>query len=178
MAFQAAPHVDRGLEGRHLGPAHRSREHTEKPQGKNDDPDGEDVRTFPAVSGSSIAHFQHGTRTPTFANRTGNAVIAKPHPAAILPLAITVRSREALAEARIDPGMRCRDEAGDIAQLIMALRIDFNAVRWPLAGGTCTQGRSTRKRRASYHHDGAVSLGRNIAFSLAYTGQMCTARNI
>ena len=38
---------------------------------------------------------------------TGNAVIVKPHPNAILPLAITVQiAREVLAEAGFDPERR------------------------------------------------------------------------
>ena len=38
---------------------------------------------------------------------TGNAVVVKPHPGAILPLAITVRiAREVLAEAGFDPERR------------------------------------------------------------------------
>ena len=63
-----------------------------------------------AASGSSsaAARSRRGTAIPgLFASlATGNAVIVKPHPGAILPLAITVRiAREVLAEAGFDPNV-------------------------------------------------------------------------
>ena len=55
---------------------------------------------------------------------TGNAVVVKPHPAAILPLAITVRiAREVLAEAGFDPNvvtLVAHDAGDDVAQTARA----------------------------------------------------------
>jgi phenylacetic acid degradation protein paaN len=117
MAFQAGgPHAqDRGLEAvayawaeqrRHPGTARWA-----KPQRKG----GQLVldKTFTPV-GRGVALLIACNTFPTwngypglFASLvTGNPVVVKPHPGAVLPLAITVRiAREVLAEAGFDPNL-------------------------------------------------------------------------
>src|SRR6187397_2011432 len=94
---------------------------------------------------------------------TGNAVVVKPHPSVILPLALTVRiARDVLTEAGFDP------------------KIATLAVHEP--------GEDTARQAQVYTEKAGVNqvivdstadfkgLARNLAFSLAlYTGQMCTA---
>jgi phenylacetic acid degradation protein paaN len=121
---------------------------------------------------------------------TGNPVIVKPHPLAVLPLAMTVRyAREVLAEAGFDPNLmllaaEARDErlASDLA-LHSAVRIvDFT--------GSTEYGDwlETHARQASVYTEKAgvntivvdstadfAGMCRNIGFSLVlYSGQMCT----
>ena len=62
---------------------------------------------------------------------TGNAVVVKPHPGAILPLAITVRiAREVLAEAGFDPNVvtLVAHEAGDDIAQTLALRPEVKII--------------------------------------------------
>lgn len=123
---------------------------------------------------------------------TGNAVIVKPHPGAILPLALTVRTaRAVLAEAGFSP---------DVVQLAP------DAPDAPIAGALATRpavgivdftggpgfGRWLRGQvsaeKALYTEEAGINpvvlhstadftgLCRNLAFSLSlYSGQMCTA---
>jgi phenylacetic acid degradation protein paaN len=123
---------------------------------------------------------------------TGNAVIVKPHPAAILPLALTVRTaRAVLAEAGFPP---------DIVQLapdtpeapIAAALAAHDAVGIVDFTGGPAFGRWLREHvgsRKPLHTEEAginpvvlhstadfAGLCRNLAFSLSlYSGQMCTA---
>jgi phenylacetic acid degradation protein paaN len=122
---------------------------------------------------------------------TGNAVIVKPHPAAILPLAISVRiAREVLAEAGFDPNVVTlfAHEAGDQTAQTLALRPEVRIIDFT---GSTANGRwlEEHARQAQVYTekagvnqiiiDGAAdfkAVARNIAFSLSlYTGQMCTA---
>ncbi len=122
---------------------------------------------------------------------TGNPVIVKPHPAAILPLALTVRvAREVLAEAGLpaDAMLLAVDAPG--AEITKALATD-PAVRlidytgsnafgaWLRANATQAQvfseeaGVNTVTIAAT---DDFAGMCANLAFSLAlYSGQMCTA---
>ena len=62
---------------------------------------------------------------------TGNAVVVKPHPAAILPLALTVKiAREVLAEAGFDPNVvtLVAHAAGDDVAQKLALRPDVRLI--------------------------------------------------
>jgi len=122
---------------------------------------------------------------------TGNAVIVKPHPGAILPLAITVRiAREVLADAGYDPNvvtLVAHDPGDDTAQTL-ALRPEVKIVDFT---GSTANGRwlEEHARQAQVYTEKAgvnqiiidsaadfKGLVRNIAFSLSlYTGQMCTA---
>jgi phenylacetic acid degradation protein paaN len=168
----------------------------EKPQGKNEPIRMEKTfRVVPRGVGLVIGccTFPTWNGYPgMFASlATGNAVIVKPHPAAILPLAITVRiAREVLTEAGIDPNVVTlfAHEAGtDIAQQL-ALRtevriIDFtgSTAERPLAGRARAAGAGVYgegRRQPDHHRQRAdfKAVARNIAFSLSlYSGQMCTA---
>ena len=122
---------------------------------------------------------------------TGNAVVVKPHPAAILPLAITVRiAREVLAEAGFDPNVvtLVAHDAGDATAQTLALRPEIKIVDFT---GSTANGRwlEEHARQAQVYTEKAgvnqvivdstadfKGMVRNLAFSLAlYTGQMCTA---
>jgi phenylacetic acid degradation protein paaN len=122
---------------------------------------------------------------------TGNAVIVKPHPNAILPLAITVQiTREVLAEAGFDPNVvtMVAHPAGDDTAQKLALRpevklIDFTGSS---ANGSWLEHNAHQAQvyaeKAGVNQiiidstDDFAGVARNIAFSLAlYTGQMCTA---
>ena len=122
---------------------------------------------------------------------TGNAVVVKPHPNAILPLAITVAiAREVLEEAGFDPNVvtLVAHAAGDGTAQKLALRpevklIDFTGSS---ANGTWLEQHARQAQvyteKAGVNQiivdsaDDFAAVARNIAFSLAlYTGQMCTA---
>src|SRR5258707_10434699 len=115
MAFQAGgPHAqDRGLEAVAYAWAELNRipkkAYWEKPQGKNE-PLKLDKRFSIAPRGISLvigcSTFPTWNAYPgLFASlATGNAVIVKPHPKAILPLALTVETaRQVLVEAGAVP---------------------------------------------------------------------------
>ncbi|WP_309056932.1 aldehyde dehydrogenase family protein, partial [Streptomyces sp.] len=118
MAFQAGgPHAqDRGLEAVAYAYAEQTRTPAgraawSKPQGKRDPL--ELSKEFTPV-GRGIALVIGCNTFPTwngypglFASlATGNPVLVKPHPRAVLPLALTVRvAREVLAEAGFDPNL-------------------------------------------------------------------------
>ncbi|MEZ5869317.1 phenylacetic acid degradation protein paaN [Defluviimonas denitrificans] len=122
---------------------------------------------------------------------TGNPVIVKPHPAAILPLALTVRVlRGVLAEAGLpsDAVLLAVDAPGaeitqDLATRPEVKLIDYTGSSsfgaWLRANATQARlfteetGVNTITIAASDDFDGMCA---NIAFSLAlYSGQMCTA---
>ena len=122
---------------------------------------------------------------------TGNSVIAKPHPAAILPVAITLKvMREVLAEAGFDPNVAllAADEPAapitkDLVQHPAVKIIDFTG--GPAFGSWLRQ---SLKDKLVYTEEAGVNaividstanfrgMCDNIAFSLSlYSGQMCTA---
>ena len=202
MAFQAGgPHAqDRGLEAVAYAWDELSRvpakAQWEKPQGKNEPIRMEKrFRVVPRGIGLVIGccTFPTWNGYPgLFASlATGNAVIVKPHPAAILPLAITVRiAREVLAEAGMDPNvvtLVAHEAGGDVAQKL-ALRPEVRIIDFT---GSTANGRwlEEHARQAQVYTekagvnqiiiDGAADMkavARNIAFSLSlYSGQMCTA---
>jgi len=202
MAFQAGgPHAqDRGLEAVAYAWDELcripERAVWEKPQGKNEPIRMEKhFRIVPRGVGLVIGccTFPTWNSYPgLFASlATGNAVVVKPHPGAILPLAISVRiAREVLAEAGFDPNvlvLLAHEAGGDIAQNL-ALRPEVKIIDFT---GSTANGRwlEEHARQAQVYTEkagvnqividsvadwkGAV---RNIAFSLSlYTGQMCTA---
>ncbi|MFI6733053.1 phenylacetic acid degradation protein PaaN [Nonomuraea sp. NPDC050451] len=121
---------------------------------------------------------------------TGNPVIVKPHPRAVLPLAITVRiAREVLAEAGFDPGLvALAAEEGQGLAKTLATHPDVRIVDFT---GSTEFGEwlEQNARQALVHTEKAGvntivvdstdswrgMLG-NLAFSLSlYSGQMCTA---
>ncbi|HEY1329760.1 MAG TPA: phenylacetic acid degradation protein PaaN [Casimicrobiaceae bacterium] len=202
MAFQAGgPHAqDRGLEAvayawdemRRIPQSAR----WEKPQGKNEPLRMEKrFRIVPRGVGLVIGVSTFPTwngYTGLFASlATGNAVVVKPHPSAILPLALTVKiARDVLAEAGFDPNivtLAAHDAGDDMAQQL-ALRPEVKIIDFT---GSTANGRwlEEHARQAQVYTEKAgvnqvivdstddfKGLARNLAFSLAlYTGQMCTA---
>lgn len=202
MAFQAGgPHAqDRGLEAVAYAWQEMARipelADWEKPQGKHDPlrmqkrftivPRGValviGVSTFPTWNGypglfASLA--------------TGNPVIVKPHPGAILPLAITVQvARQVLAEGGFDPNVvqlaaheATDDTARELAMNPAVRIIDFTGSS---ANGNWLEAHA---RHAQVYTEKAgvnqviidsvediKAVARNLAFSFAlYSGQMCTA---
>ncbi|HEX6137864.1 MAG TPA: phenylacetic acid degradation protein PaaN [Casimicrobiaceae bacterium] len=202
MAFQAGgPHAqDRGLEAVAYAWDQMRRVPAqamwEKPQGK-----GEPVRMekhfrivprgVALVIGCSTFPTWNGYPGIFASLATGNAVIVKPHPNAILPLAITVRiAREVLAEGGFDPNvvtLVAHEGADNIAQTL-ALRPEIKIVDFT---GSTANGRwlEEHARQAQVYTEKAgvnqvivdsaadfTGLVRNLAFSLSlYSGQMCTA---
>lgn len=202
MAFQAGgPHAqDRGLEAVAMAHAEMTRfaatARWEKPQGK----------------AAPIVMEKHWTIVPRglslviacntfptwnsypglFASlATGNPVIVKPHPSAILPLALTVRvAREVLVEAGLpaDAVLLAVDEAG--AEITKTLATD-PAVKLIDYTGSSVFGNWLRGHAAQAQlfteetgvntvtiaaTDDFAGMCDNLAFSLSlYSGQMCTS---
>jgi phenylacetic acid degradation protein paaN len=202
MAFQAGgPHAqDRALEAVAYAWDELRRVPAqavwEKPQGKNEPIKMEKhFRVVPRgvalVIGCCTFPTWNGYPGLFASLATGNAVIVKPHPGAILPLAITVGiAREVLAEAGFDPNVvtLLAHEAGDDTARTVALRPEVKIIDFT---GSTANGRwlEENARQALVYTekagvnqviiDSAADLkgvARNIAFSLAlYSGQMCTA---
>ncbi|HTK02546.1 MAG TPA: phenylacetic acid degradation protein PaaN, partial [Bordetella sp.] len=202
MAFQAGgPHAqDRGLEAVAYAWQEMARipEQVvwEKPQGKQDPLRME--KQFTVVP-RGIALVIGCSTFPTwnsypglFASlATGNTVIVKPHPTAILPLAITVRiARDVLAEAGFDPDVLqlAPHAAGDDTAQVLATHpqvkiVDFTGSK---ANGEWLE-QHARQAQVYTEKSGVNTVivdsvddlkaaARNLAFSLAlYSGQMCTA---
>ncbi|MFD3930958.1 phenylacetic acid degradation protein PaaN [Streptomyces sp. NPDC058614] len=201
MAFQAGgPHAqDRGLEAvayawaeqkRHPGAARWS-----KPQRKGG-PLVLDKKFTPV--GRGVAVLIACNTFPTwngypglFASLvTGNPVVVKPHPGAVLPLAITVRiAREVLAEAGFDPNVvvLAAEEAGDRSAGCLALHPDVRIIDFTGSTEFGDWLESNARQAAVYTEKAGLNtvvldstddyrglLG-NLAFSLSlYSGQMCT----
>jgi phenylacetic acid degradation protein paaN len=122
---------------------------------------------------------------------TGNSVIVKPHPSAVLPLAITVQVvRQVLKEAGQDPDVvQLAPHAAD-DPMPKALALD-RAVRLIDFTGSSDHGNwlEANARHAQVYTEKAgvnqviidsaqdfKAVARNLAFSFAlYSGQMCTA---
>jgi phenylacetic acid degradation protein paaN len=168
----------------------------EKPQGKNEPLKMEKhYRIMPRGIGLVIGcnTFPTWNGYPgLFASlATGNAVVVKPHPNAILPLAITVQiAREVLTEAGFDPNVVTLivHAAGDDTAQKLALRAEVKLIDFT---GSTVNGdwlEANARQAQVYTEKAGVNqivldsaddfkgVARNIAFSLAlYTGQMCTA---
>ena len=202
MSFQAGgPHAqDRGLEAVAYAWDQMSRipaqARWEKPQGKNDPVRMEKrfrivPRGVALVIGCSTFPTWNGYPGIFASLATGNAVVVKPHPNAILPLAITVRiAREVLTEGGFDPNVvtLIAHDSGDNMAQSLALRPEIKIVDFT---GSTANGRwlEEHARQAQVYTEKAgvnqviidsaadfKGLVRNLAFSLAlYTGQMCTA---
>lgn len=202
MAFQAGgPHAqDRGVEAVTYAWQEMSRIPGEaqwvKPQGKNDPITMHKhfsivPRGIALVIGCSTFPTWNGYPGMFASLATGNAVIVKPHPGAILPLAMTVKiAREVLKEAGFNPDvvMLAAHVQGEQTAQELALRPEVKIIDFT---GSSANGNwlETHARQAQVYTeksgvnqiiiDSAVdlkSVARNIAFSLAlYSGQMCTA---
>ena len=202
MAFQAGgPHAqDRGLEAVAYAWSEMSRipqkAHWEKPQGKHEPLRMEkEYRIMPRGIGLVIgcSTFPTWNSYPgLFADlATGNAVIVKPHPGAILPLAITVEiAREVLAEAGFDPNIvtLVAHETGDQTAQQLALRPEILLIDFTGSSKNGNWLQENAKQAHVYAEKAGVNqiildstsdlkgTVKNIAFSLAlYSGQMCTA---
>ncbi|WEH35136.1 phenylacetic acid degradation protein PaaN [Streptomyces sp. AM 4-1-1] len=122
---------------------------------------------------------------------TGNAVLVKPHPRAVLPLALTVRiAREVLADAGHDPNVVClvAERPGERSAKDLATRPEVRIVDY---SGSAEFGRwleDNARQAQVFTAKSAVnsllveSTARyrdmlyNVAFSLAlYSGQLCTS---
>jgi len=202
MAFQAAgPHAqDRALEA--IAYAYDemrrvpAKAYWEKPQGKNEPLKMEKrftivPRGVGLVIGCNTFPTWNGYPGMFASLATGNAVVVKPHPNAILPLAISVAiAREVLAEEGFDPNVvtLVAHAAGDDTAQQLALRPEVKLIDFT---GSTANGEWLEKnaRQAQVYTEKAgvnqividsaddmKAVARNIAFSLAlYTGQMCTA---
>ncbi len=122
---------------------------------------------------------------------TGNPVIVKPHPGAVLPLAITVQAcQEVLAEAGFHPNvvtLAAEDPADGVAA-VLAVRPEVKLVDFT-GGNAFGEWLEDNARQATVFTEKAgvntvvidstdsfKAMCFNLAFSLAlYTGQMCTA---
>ncbi|MFD7226782.1 phenylacetic acid degradation protein PaaN [Streptomyces sp. NPDC059881] len=201
MAFQAGgPHAqDRGLEA--VAYAYEEQTRTpqsadwSKPQGKRDPLE---LRKVFTAAPRGIALLIGCNTFPTwngypglFASlATGNPVLVKPHPRAVLPLALTVRiAREVLSEAGFDPNLvaLAAESPGEGIAKTLAVRpeiriIDYTGSTafgdWLEANARQAQvytekaGVNTVVIDSTGDYKGMLS---NLAFSLSlYSGQMCT----
>ncbi|HEX7273849.1 MAG TPA: phenylacetic acid degradation protein PaaN [Casimicrobiaceae bacterium] len=202
MAFQAGcPHAqDRALEA--IAYAYDemrrvpSKAYWEKPQGKNEPLKMEKhfrivPRGVSLVIGCNTFPTWNAYPGMFASLATGNAVVVKPHPNAILPLAITVQiARDVLAEQGFDPNVvtLVAHQAGDDTAQKLAMRPEVKLIDFT---GSSANGEWLEKnaRQAQVYTEKAgvnqividsaddmKAVARNIAFSLSlYTGQMCTA---
>ena len=202
MAFQAAgPHAqDRALEA--IAYAYEemrrvpAKAYWEKPQGKNEPLKMEKrftvvPRGVGLIIGCNTFPTWNGYPGMFASLATGNAVVVKPHPNAILPLAISVAiAREVLTEEGFDPNVvtLVAHTAGDDTAQQIALRPEVKLIDFT---GSTANGEwlEENARQAQVYTEKAgvnqividsaddiKGVARNIAFSLAlYTGQMCTA---
>ncbi|MFD0267173.1 phenylacetic acid degradation protein PaaN [Streptomyces sp. NPDC127106] len=201
MAFQAGgPHAqDRGLEAVAYAYAEQTRvpgrADWSKPQGKKDPLQLD--KAFTAVP-RGIALVIGCNTFPTwngypglFASlATGNAVLVKPHPRAVLPLALTVQvAREVLRETGFDPNLVALavDRPGEGIAKDLAVRPEIKVIDytgstefgdWLEANARQAQvytekaGVNTVVVDSTDNYKGMLA---NLAFSLSlYSGQMCT----
>jgi phenylacetic acid degradation protein paaN len=202
MAFQAGgPHAqDRGLEAVAYAWEEMRRvprtAYWEKPQGKNEPLKMEKrFRVVPRGVGLVIGccTFPTWNGYPgLFASlATGNAVVVKPHPGAILPLAITVKiARDVLEEAGFDPNLVtlvAHSQDDDTARTL-ALRPEVRIIDFTGSSANGNWLERNAHQAQVYTEKSGVNqividstddlkgMARNIAFSLTlYSGQMCTA---
>ncbi|MEV6650176.1 phenylacetic acid degradation protein PaaN [Streptomyces sp. NPDC051219] len=201
MAFQAGgPHAqDRGLEAVAYAYAEQTRTPEaadwSKPQGKRDPLSL--GKTFTAVP-RGISLLIGCNTFPTwngypglFASlATGNPVLVKPHPRAVLPLALTVQvAREVLAESGFDANLvaLAAERPGEGIAKTLALRPEIRIIDY--TGGTAFgDWLEANARQAQVYTEKAgvntvvidstddyKGMLANLAFSLSlYSGQMCT----
>ncbi|HEX5495764.1 MAG TPA: phenylacetic acid degradation protein PaaN [Mycobacteriales bacterium] len=201
MAFQAGgPHAqDRGLEAVAYAHAEMTRHPAEatwvKPQGRR--PPLRMVKRYTAVP-RGVALVVGCNTFPTwngypglFASLvTGNPVVVKPHPRAVLPLAITVAvAREVLAEAGFSPDLvtLAAEAPGEGLAKTLALRPEVRLIDY--TGSTAFgEWLEDNARQAQVYAEKAgvntvvidstddyQGMLANLAFSLSlYSGQMCT----
>ncbi|RZU54553.1 phenylacetic acid degradation protein paaN [Krasilnikovia cinnamomea] len=121
---------------------------------------------------------------------TGNPVIVKPHPGAVLPLAITVQiAREVLTEAGLDPNVvtLAVEERGDGIAATLATHPDVRIVDFTGSSEFGNWLEANARQAVVYTEksglntvvvdstDDYKAMLRNLSFSLSlYSGQMCT----
>jgi phenylacetic acid degradation protein paaN len=122
---------------------------------------------------------------------TGNAVVVKPHPSAVLPLAITVQvCQEVLTEAGFDRNLvgLAAEDPGDRLAATLAVRPEVKLIDYT-GGSAFGEWLEEHARQAVVFTEKSGvntvvvdstsdfrAMCQNLAFSLAlYTGQMCTA---
>jgi phenylacetic acid degradation protein paaN len=122
---------------------------------------------------------------------TGNPVVVKPHPGAVLPLAITVQvCQEVLAEAGFDPHLvtLAAEDPADKLAATLAVRPEVRLIDFT-GGNAFGDWLEEHARQATVFTeksgvntvvvdstDDFRAMCQNLAFSFAlYTGQMCTA---
>ncbi|MDT0436869.1 MULTISPECIES: phenylacetic acid degradation protein PaaN [Streptomyces] len=201
MAFQAGgPHAqDRGLEAVAYAYAEQVRTpgsaEWSKPQGKRDPLTL--TKTFTTVP-RGVALVIGCNTFPTwngfpglFASlATGNAVLVKPHPRAVLPLALTVRiAREALADAGFDPNLvaLAAERPGEGIAKTLATRPEIRIVDYTGSTAFGDWLEANARQAQVYTEKAGVNtvvvestgdyrgMLANLAFSLSlYSGQMCT----
>ena len=201
MAFQAGgPHAqDRGLEAVAYAWDQMSRIPKdalwEKPQGRGE-PLKMEKRYTIVPRGIDLAigccTFPTWNSYPgMFASlATGNAVVVKPHPGAILPLALTVKiARDVLVETGFDPNVvtLVAHEVSDQTASQLALRPEVKLIDFTGSSRNGEWLERNAHQALVYTEKAGVnqiivdsigdvkSMARNIAFSVAlYSGQMCT----
>ncbi|HET7356559.1 MAG TPA: phenylacetic acid degradation protein PaaN [Nocardioidaceae bacterium] len=121
----------------------------------------------------------------------GNPVVVKPHPGAVLPLAITVQvAQEVLAEQGFDPNLvtlAAEDPADGLAK-VLALRPEVRIIDFTGSNAFGDWLEDNARQATVYAEKAGVNtvvidstdsftgLCQNLAFSFSlYTGQMCTA---
>ncbi|MFF0065357.1 phenylacetic acid degradation protein PaaN [Streptomyces sp. NPDC005279] len=201
MAFQAGgPHAqDRGLEAVAYAYAEQTRTPAaaewSKPQGKRDPLE---LRKTFTTAGRGISLLIGCNTFPTwngypglFASlATGNPVLVKPHPRAILPLALTVRvAREVLSEAGFDPNLVClaAELPGEGIAKTLAVRPEIKIIDYTGSTGFGDWLEANARQAQVYTEKAGVNtvvidstdnykgMLSNLAFSLSlYSGQMCT----
>ncbi|PZG13806.1 phenylacetic acid degradation protein PaaN [Micromonospora craterilacus] len=121
---------------------------------------------------------------------TGNPVVVKPHPRAVLPLAITVRyAREVLTEAGFDPNLVLLAPEAPAEKLTSTLALHPSVKIVDFTGSTeYGDWLEANARQAAVYTEKAglntvvidstddfVGMCRNLGFTLTlYSGQMCT----
>jgi phenylacetic acid degradation protein paaN len=121
----------------------------------------------------------------------GNPVVVKPHPGAVLPLAITVQvAREVLRDAGLDPDLvtlAAEDPADGLAK-VLAVRPEVKLVDFTGSNAFGDWLEDNARQAIVFTEKAGVNtvvvdstdafkaMCQNLAFSFAlYTGQMCTA---
>ncbi|MPZ26937.1 MAG: phenylacetic acid degradation protein PaaN, partial [Micromonosporaceae bacterium] len=121
---------------------------------------------------------------------TGNPVVVKPHPGAVLPMAVTVRyAREVLAEAGFDPNLvqLAAEAPGEKIASTLATRPEVKIIDFTGSTGYGDWLEANARQATVYTEKAGVNtivvdstddfagMCRNIGFSLSlYSGQMCT----
>lgn len=121
---------------------------------------------------------------------TGNPVLVKPHPRAVLPLALTVQvARDVLSEAGFDPNLVClaAERPGEGIAKTLAVRPEIRIIDYTGSTAFGDWLEANARQAQVYTEKAGVNtivvdstddyrgMLANLAFSLSlYSGQMCT----